>query len=204
MRSHNPTFPLFRISLIVFNLSLYTLLLLIGCYSTAPVIKIGLVAPFEGAQRAVGYDVIYSARLAVREVNAQGGIGGYRVALVAFDDMSDPQLARETAAALAIDPDVVAVLGHWSAETSAAAAAVYAEAGVPFLAIDAIKQDPFTLSPDFLQAYSAVTPFDKPPGVYAGPAYDAMAQVFAALETAVSQQNELNRETVGAVLVQNE
>ncbi|MCA9973855.1 MAG: ABC transporter substrate-binding protein, partial [Anaerolineales bacterium] len=93
------------------------LILLTGCASTAPVVKIGLVGPFEGQRRAIGYDVIYSARLAVREVNAAGGIDGVRVALVALDDSGDPRLARETAAALVVDPAVVAVIGHWSPET---------------------------------------------------------------------------------------
>ena len=74
--------------------------LLSGCASVDPVVKIGLVAPFEGQNRAVGYDVIYSARLAVREINEAGGIGGYRVALVALDDSSDPTLAAQTAHAL--------------------------------------------------------------------------------------------------------
>ena len=64
-----------------------------GCQKTDPVVKIGLVAPFEGRYRPIGYDVIYSARLAVREINAAGGIDGHRVALVALDDGGDPQLA---------------------------------------------------------------------------------------------------------------
>ncbi len=58
----------------------------IGCMGVDPVIKIGLVGPFVGKNRDVGYDVIYSARLAVREINKKGGIDNYRVALVALDD----------------------------------------------------------------------------------------------------------------------
>ena len=64
------------------------LMILSGCASVKPVVKIGLVAPFEGRARAVGYDAIYAARLAVREANAAGGIGGYRLAVVALDDLS--------------------------------------------------------------------------------------------------------------------
>ena len=44
------------------------LVLLTGCLQTPPhVVKIGLVAPFEGRYREIGYDVIPAARLAVRE-----------------------------------------------------------------------------------------------------------------------------------------
>jgi hypothetical protein len=47
------------ISLILLN---FLLLLVNGCVpalgGTAPVVRIGLVAPFEGRQRDIGYDVI--------------------------------------------------------------------------------------------------------------------------------------------------
>jgi ABC-type branched-subunit amino acid transport system substrate-binding protein len=55
--------------------SLFLLLLfLTNCTSVAPVVKVGLVGPFEGRHREIGYDAIYSARLAVREINQAGGI----------------------------------------------------------------------------------------------------------------------------------
>ncbi len=101
---------------------------------TRPVLKIGLVAPFEGHYRYVGYDAIYAARLAVREANAAGGVAGYTVELVAYDDGGDPATARKVAQALALDDAVVAVIGHWLDETTLAAAPVYAEAGLPLLA----------------------------------------------------------------------
>ena len=110
------------------------LLLLTACVSVDPVIKIGLVGPFEGADRAIGYDVIYSARLAVREINAAGGIDGYRVSLVALDDSGDVELAKETAVSLILDPSVVAVVGHWVPDTTDAVQPIYAEAGLPFIA----------------------------------------------------------------------
>jgi ABC-type branched-subunit amino acid transport system substrate-binding protein len=99
-----------------------------------PLVKIGLVAPFEGRYRDVGYEVIYAVRLAVREQNAAGGVGGYSVALQAFDDGGDPAQAIEQARKLAADPDVVGGLGHWLGTTTAAAAPAYAEAGIPMLA----------------------------------------------------------------------
>ena len=58
-----------------------------------PTVKIGLVAPFEGRYRYVGYDVFYAVRLALQEVNAAGGVGGYHVELVAYDDGADPAMA---------------------------------------------------------------------------------------------------------------
>ena len=101
------------------------------------VLKIGLVAPFEGRYRYVGYDAIYAARLAVRELNAAGGVGGWMLELVAYDDRADPELARTTARNLVIDADVVAVIGHYQQVSTDAASAVYTEAGMPLLAVGA-------------------------------------------------------------------
>ncbi len=113
------------------------ILLLASCAfpgSTAPVVKFGLVAPFEGRYRPVGYDAIYAARLAVRERNAAGGVGGYRVELVAYDDGGDAPSAIERARQLALDPQVVAVIGHYRIETTRAAWDVYALAALPLVA----------------------------------------------------------------------
>ncbi|MCC7359317.1 MAG: ABC transporter substrate-binding protein [Anaerolineales bacterium] len=99
-----------------------------------PLIKLGLVAPFEGRYREVGYEVVYAVRLAVQEANAAGGAGGYSLALAALDDGGDPAQAREQAEKLTTDPDVLAVIGHWRADTTSAAAPIYAAAGLALLA----------------------------------------------------------------------
>ncbi len=105
-----------------------------SCGSTAPVCKFGLVAPFEGRYRPVGYDAIYAARLAVRQANASGGAGGCRVELAAYDDGGEPQAAVERARQLALDPQVVAVIGHFRVESTRAAWDVYAREALPLLA----------------------------------------------------------------------
>lgn len=183
--------------------ALLALLLLSACRAAPPVVKVGLVAPFEGRDREVGYDVIYSARLAVREINAAGGIGGYRVALVALDDGGDPQLAGDTAASLAIDPAVVAVLGHWQPQTTAVAGPVYAAAGLPFLPMGTPPfgpTNPAGLPPDFVTAYEAVTPFDETPGPYAGSTYAAFQQLWQVMDTAVATSGELTRASIRTAL----
>lgn len=175
------------------------LFFLCGCTSVDPVVKIGLVGPFEGQYRDVGYDVIYSARLAIGEINEAGGIGGYRIGLVALDDSGDPELAAQTAASLAIDPDVVAVVGHWLPETTAAAAPLYAEAELPFIAGGTppfTAVDPRTLPQSFHLAYEATTPFDEVAGDYAAPAYDAFQLLWQALEKAAETEGVIDRNSV--------
>jgi ABC-type branched-subunit amino acid transport system substrate-binding protein len=104
--------------------------------STQPVVKIGLVAPFEGRYRSIGYEAIYAARLAIREINAQGGINGQRVELVALDDRGEPDKAIEAARQLVLDPQVVAVVGHLRPDSTDAAMKIYCEAGLPVVALE--------------------------------------------------------------------
>ncbi len=100
----------------------------------APVVKIGVIAPFEGAGRPLGYAVLPAIKEAAAEANASGALGRYQVMVVAFnDDLHGPTAAAQ-AKALALDPEVLAVLGPWTAETAAAAAPILAEAGLSMLA----------------------------------------------------------------------
>ncbi len=117
---------------------LYVLLLLAvgGCTvpgSTEPIVKVGLVAPFEGLYRPLGYEVLYAVKLAIRERNASGGVAGYMVELVALNDDNEPALAAQRAREMAVDPDVVGVIGHFSSPTTLAALEEYRGAGLALL-----------------------------------------------------------------------
>jgi branched-chain amino acid transport system substrate-binding protein len=101
-----------------------------GTASAPPTLKIGLVAPFEGLHRPLGYEVLFGVKLALQELNAAEDIEGYRVELVALNDFDDPVEAARQASALIADPDVVGVIGHLSTETTRAAAPVYQAAGL--------------------------------------------------------------------------
>ncbi len=175
------------------------LLLCAGCASVDPVVKIGVVAPFEGRHRDIGYDAVYSARLAVRQVNEAGGIGGYRVALVALDDRGDEELAKQAAASLAVDPGVVAVIGHYLPQTSGSALPVYEQNGLPFLQMGIspfTAGDPQDLPTEFTADYNALTPFDETPGPFAGPTYDAFGLLLAALAKAEENTGTITRSSV--------
>lgn len=182
-------------------LSIVLFFFLTACNRVAPTLKIGLVAPFEGQQREIGYDTIYSARLAVREINEAGGINGYRIVLVAFDDRGEATLAADVAEALVIDPDVVAVIGHWQVETAAAAQPIY---GIEALAFIAMGSDPWGTfegddSVEFAQFeanYQAITPFDESAGIYAAPTYDAFQLLFAAIDKVTSEEKGITRQAL--------
>ena len=99
----------------------------------APIVKIGVIAPFEGAGRPLGYAILPAVKAAVTAANTSGKLGRYQVMVVAFnDDLHGPTAAAQ-ANAIGLDPEVLGVVGPWSAETAAAAAPILAEAGLPVL-----------------------------------------------------------------------
>jgi branched-chain amino acid transport system substrate-binding protein len=98
--------------------------------STRSIVKVGLVAPFEGLYRPLGYEVLYAVKLAIQECNASGGVAGYMVELVALNDDNDPTVAAQRAREVAVDPDVVGVIGHFSSPTTLAALEEYQGAGL--------------------------------------------------------------------------
>jgi ABC-type branched-subunit amino acid transport system substrate-binding protein len=214
----------------------YLVLLVVLCLaacggaSTQPVVKIGLVAPFEGRYRSIGYEAIYAARLAIREINAKGGINGQRVELVALDDGGEPDKAIEAARQLVIDPQVVAVIGHLRPDSTAAALKIYCDAGLPVIVIESAPAacnsafvtgvalrdrwiddrlifvsnvpDPngLTAAQDFVAKYNTI-PID---GTRAGPialqTYDVMSLLFEAFDRAP----QIDRGGVKAVLTQRQ
>jgi branched-chain amino acid transport system substrate-binding protein len=133
--------------LFTFHVLLFILACLIsscaGLGSTRPVVKIGLVAPFEGLYRHLGYDVLYAVKLAVRECNEAGGVSGYMVELVALDDGNDPAQAPLQARKMIVDTGVMGVIGHFSDETALAALDEYHRAGLALItqvAADAVTE----------------------------------------------------------------
>lgn len=82
------------------------LLVMSGCAvaQTPPIVRVALLAPFEGRYREVGYDALYAARLALSDSDTT------QVVLLAVDDGGTPENAAARAQALALDPSVRAVL----------------------------------------------------------------------------------------------
>jgi len=179
-------------------------LILVSCAAapagTAPVVRIGLVAPFEGRQREIGYDVIYAARLAVREWNGRGGVNGYRVELVALDDGGNPEMALRAAQSLAVDPAVVGAIGHWLEETTAAARPAYAEAELPLIEMDETNQWTGEAPENFTASYQAVAPFGEEPGPRALPAYETCNLLIETIGRAITADGKPTRAGVTAAL----
>src|SRR5258706_11951468 len=130
------------------NLALIASLLLASCSRDGgrPVV-IGLAGPFS---RPRGVSMQRAAELAVKEINARGGLRGRPLALRILDDSGRADVAIQVAQTLADDPEVVAVIGHLTSGTSIAGARIYGGGRRPVAMIS-----PSASSPDL----SGVNPF---------------------------------------------
>jgi ABC-type branched-subunit amino acid transport system substrate-binding protein len=112
-----------------------------GCGAALRTVKIALVAPFEGRQRAVGYAAFPALRLALRDAMAAAPNERIQITFVAYDDGGDPAKAARVARAAALDPEVIAVIGHLTLTPTLAAMRVYTEAGLTVLAPGVAPED---------------------------------------------------------------
>lgn len=107
------------------------LLLLLGLLSAcaverpAPVLKVGLLAPFEGERREQGYHLLPAIRAATPE-----RVRGQRVEWVILDTHGDPQDAVQRARELLVDREVQAIIGPLLPEEVAAVAPLMEEAQI--------------------------------------------------------------------------
>lgn len=174
--------------------------------SVKPTVKIGLSAPFEGRYRDLGYEVLHAVRLAVRQRNEAGGVGGrYLVELVALNDFAEPTEAVWQAREMAADAGVLGVLGGWSAETARAATAEYERLGLAFLAPETDwtqmeSQPQESVNPDLAAGYRALSG-GVPPGQAALWAYDATQRLLDALDAAVCTEGHPTRAAVRSALM---
>jgi branched-chain amino acid transport system substrate-binding protein len=92
--------------------------LLPGCAGQSPIL-VGYAAELTGKRGELGVAGRDGALLAVEEINQNGGINGRWLKLIVKDDMGSPDTARQVDADL-VSQGVVAVIGHFTSEQTAA------------------------------------------------------------------------------------
>jgi branched-chain amino acid transport system substrate-binding protein len=100
-------------------------------------VKVGFAAPMTGAQAHYGKDFENGITLAVEEFNAtKPVIGGkpVRIVLNAADDQADPRTGTTVAQKL-VDDGIKGMLGHFNSGTTIPASRIYANAGIPEIAM---------------------------------------------------------------------
>jgi branched-chain amino acid transport system substrate-binding protein len=115
--------------------------LLAGPVLAQETIKVGFFAPLTGPVAADGASAKQSVELALKEVNAAGGILGKKVELIVYDDRLNPQEAVAIANKLIEKDQVVGVVsGSYSGPTRVTAP-IFAKARVPMVAGYAVHPD---------------------------------------------------------------
>ena len=92
-------------------------------------VRIAVAGPITGQYAAFGEQMRRGAELAVRDINAKGGVNGQPLSLAIADDACDPKQAVAVANQLTTQ-GVVFVDGHYCSGSSIPASQIYSEAGV--------------------------------------------------------------------------
>lgn len=101
-----------------------------GSKSDGDTIKIGTDLEMTGNQAAYGQDAIRGAKLAVEEINKNGGVLGKKLELVSLDNKSEPSEAASAAQKL-VDEGVVAVVAPNMSSNTLAAVPILDGAKIP-------------------------------------------------------------------------
>src|SRR5271169_2423565 len=100
--------------------SIFVCLFLLPVAAHAGEVKIAIAGPMSGGMAAFGEQIRKGAEIAVKELNAEGGLLGQKIVLVKEDDACDPKQAHNVASRLA-NQRVAVVIGHWCSMASMAA-----------------------------------------------------------------------------------
>ena len=100
---------------------------------TADRILFGQSAALGGPAADLGTEMRRGIAAAFEEINRQGGVGGRRLELRAYDDHYEPEQAIANTLKLIEEDDVFALIGAVGTPTSAAAEPIARAAGVPFI-----------------------------------------------------------------------
>ncbi|MBD3306390.1 ABC transporter substrate-binding protein [candidate division KSB3 bacterium] len=100
--------------------------LMAGLAGAADTIKIGLMAPLTGPWASEGQDMKQIVELLAEQVNANGGVMGQQVEVIAEDDGGDPKTAALAAQKL-ITQGIVASIGTYGSSITEATQNIYDE-----------------------------------------------------------------------------
>ncbi len=102
--------------------------------SSGETLKIGIGCALTGTSATYGELMLLGAELAAEELNANGGVNGQMVEIVAYDDKQDPKEAALVAQRFCDNDEIFAVIAHGGSSLTLAAAPIYEAAGLTNMA----------------------------------------------------------------------
>lgn len=94
-------------------------------------IVVGYIGALSGGSATMGVPGLNGIKLAVEEINAEGGINGRMITLVSYDDQADPATSASAAQRLVSEDNAIAVFGGPNSGTVRANNVILAEAQIP-------------------------------------------------------------------------
>lgn len=110
--------------------------------SSDGVIKIAVAGPMTGDNAEYGKGFLNAAQMKAEEWNANGGVLGKKIEIVAYDDKNSGEEAASIAQKIISDKDIVGVIGHFASGVCMVAAPTYDENKV-------IEISPSSSHPDY-------------------------------------------------------
>ncbi len=112
----------------------------LGMLAAAPasaqqVIKVGLYGPLTGPMSLSGIASQQGADLAIKQVNAQGGVLGQKLSMIAYDDKSSPEEAVKAVTRMITSDKVNCIVGSLHSGNILASAPVVERAKIPEIGI---------------------------------------------------------------------
>lgn len=93
-------------------------------------VRIGLSAPITGNYAEYGQNFQIAVQMAADVLNAQGGLRGRRIEIVAMDSKGDPKESALIAQKFVEDRSIVATIGDFTSSCCLSAAPIYERAGL--------------------------------------------------------------------------
>src|SRR5215467_2847911 len=121
------------------------------------VLTIGMTCPVTGTLALQAGQVRDAVIYAINEANEKGGIAGYKLRDLTFDDASpttgqyDPALAATNARKLLQDPTVIAAIGPLNSGSAKAVSPIYSQGGMATISGSATNPD--LTNPKFAAIY---------------------------------------------------
>jgi branched-chain amino acid transport system substrate-binding protein len=128
----------------------------------SPVLTIGMSFPLTGSLALQAAIARSAVEYAIHEANLKGGVGGYKLRPLVFDDAStttgqyDPAIAATNARKMLQDPTVIAAVGPLNSGSAKAVSPVLSHGGMATISGSATNPD--LTSPRFAQVYHPASP----------------------------------------------
>ena len=124
--------------------------------------RVGLNLPFTGGEAEGAAEIKNGVMQAIDEINAKGGVAGYQLEVVLFDDGTstaggyDPGQAATNARKMVTDPTILAALGPYNSGSGKAMSPILSAASLAI--ITPASTNPDITDPKFAQIYRPAGP----------------------------------------------